>query len=397
MNPKRTHWLLPDGIAESLPAQARRIERLRRRLLDLYASWGYELIITPFIEYLDALLTGTGKDLALQTFTITDQLTGRLLGVRADITPQAARIDAHQLGRSTPTRLCYFGSVLRAKPEGLSGSRNPLQIGAELFGHAGVESDFEVLCLMLATLDIAGVRSVHLDLGHVGIYRGLARQAGLSTAQEEELFAALQRKAVPEVAQLVAEWGLGQQAAGWMLALPELNGGWEVFEQARQRLQGAAAALDALDHLERLAGRLRTCQPQLPLHFDLAELRAYHYQTGVVFAAFVPAIGQEIARGGRYDHVGEKFGRARPATGFSADLMRLIQLAEEPDSETIAAVLAPESGEQPDPALEQQIETLRRSGRVVIRALPGQQGDPREMGCTHELKHDGQAWVLKDL
>ena len=197
------HWLLPEGIDELLPEQARELEKIRRCLLDTYASWGYELVITPFIDYLESLLTGTGKDLELQTFKMTDQMSGRLLGIRADITPQAARIDAHQLRQDLPTRLCYIGSVFRTRPDGFSASRSPLQIGAELYGHSGVESDVEILCLMLATLEVAGVKNVSLDLGHVGIFKGLARQAGIGKNQEAALFAALQRKAIPEIEGLV--------------------------------------------------------------------------------------------------------------------------------------------------------------------------------------------------
>ena len=230
-------WLLPEGIDELLPDQARRLEALRRRLLDLHESWGYELVITPFIEFLDSLLTGTGKDLDLQTFKLTDQVSGRLLGVRADITPQAARIDAHRLRREAPTRLCYLGSVLRTRMDDYAGSRSPLQIGAELYGHAGVESDVEVLCLMMAALQAAEVEDLYLDVGHVGIFRGLAAQAGLNAVQEHALFTALQRKAEPEVVSLVRDYGVPSAAAERLIALTSLNGGEDVIPVARKRLK----------------------------------------------------------------------------------------------------------------------------------------------------------------
>lgn len=385
------HWLLPEGIDELLPQQAARLERLRRELLDRYATWGYELVITPFIEYLDSLLTGTGKDLELQTFKMTDQHSGRLLGIRADITPQAARIDAHQLRREAPTRLCYIGSVFRTRAQGLSASRSPLQIGAELYGHAGVESDVEILCLLMTTLEVAGVDNVSLDLGHVGIFKGLARQAELDAGQEAALFEALQRKAVPEIVTLVEQFGLSGSLGDMLVALAGLNGDREVLSQARTLLAAAQPeVLAAIDYVEQVADMLEQFLPQVPVHFDLAELRAYQYQTGVVFAAFVPGSGQEIARGGRYDHIGEKFGRARPATGFSADLKTLMRLGRISEAEPPELVLAPWSGDQ---ALEETIDRLRREGKRVIRLLPGQQADAEQMGCTHRLEQQGDAWV----
>lgn len=388
-------WLLPEGIDELLPAQARALEALRRALLDCYAGWGYQLVITPFIEFLDSLLTGTGRDLDLQTFKLTDQLSGRQLGVRADITPQAARIDAHRLRHQAPTRLCYIGSVLRTRADGFSGSRSPLQIGAELYGHAGVESDVEILCLMLETLRIAGLSDVYLDLGHVGIYRALAETAGLSARQEAELFEALQRKAAAEIEELVHGFGLAAPVRRMLSGLVELNGGEEVLPQARALLAEAPRAVaDAIDYVEAVATQLRRSLPDVPVHFDLAELRAYHYQTGVVFAAFVPGEGQEVARGGRYDEIGEVFGRARPATGFSADLKGLMRLGSHAPMVLGGAVLAPSD---PDPALQVRIGELRTEGTVVIRELPGQTGDPAQMGCAFRLQKQAGGWDIVPL
>lgn len=392
MSINNKHWLLPEGIDEQLPKQAQELEKMRRCLLDTYASWGYELVITPFIEYLDSLLTGTGKDLELQTFKMTDRMSGRLLGIRADITPQAARIDAHQLGQDAPVRLCYIGSVFRTVPDGFSASRSPLQIGAELYGHSGVESDVEILCLMLATLEVAGVKKVSLDLGHVGIFKGLARQAGIDKSQESALFAALQRKAVPEIESLVKTFGIKPEHASMLSALAILNGSSQVLNQARELLSDADDDVkEAIEYVEQVANLLSQCMPDVSVHFDLAELRAYHYQTGVVFAAFIAESGNEIARGGRYDHIGERFGRARPATGFSADLKTLMRYGACLPDIQVERIMAPWNT---DAALTAEIAKLRAAGKTVIRSLSGQSGGAIEMSCSQELGLVDGKWEL---
>ena len=384
------HWLLPEGVDELLPEQAARLERLRRRLLDTYASWGYRLVITPFVEYLESLLTGVGKDLEHQTFKMTDPLSGKLLGIRADITPQVARIDAHQLRREEPVRLCYMGSVFRTRSDGFSATRSPLQIGAELYGHAGVESDLEILCLMMATLSAAGIDNVFLDLGHVGIFRGLAEEAGLDAGQERALFAALQRKAVPEIRSLVQEFSLPTGLAEQFVELAGLNGKADVLDRAVELFGGASDQVrDAVEYVRRAGQMLESCLPELPVHYDLAELRGYQYQNGLVFAAFVPGAGKEIARGGRYDDIGAKFGCARPATGFSTDLKTLMRFGREDRSEKQEKIFAPWEG---DADLDRLVDELRRQGSVVVRELPGQKGDARAMGCTHELVRSGDGW-----
>ncbi|MBF0255757.1 MAG: ATP phosphoribosyltransferase regulatory subunit [Gammaproteobacteria bacterium] len=379
---KNTPWLLPEGIEEILPPQADRLEALRRDLLDLFRSWGYQLVFPPFVEFLESLLTGTGKDLDLKTFKLTDQGSGRLMGVRADITPQAARIDAHQLRQDAPTRLCYLGTVLKTRSDGFGRSRAPLQIGAELFGHSGVASDCEVLCLMMEMLQRAGVADVHLDLGHVGIFRGLSAQAGLDPEQEQALFEALQRKAIPEINELLRGFALAEPVRAMLAGLAELNG-----PQALERAESLFAAANvevrqSLAYLRQVAELVHQRLPQTPVHYDLAELRAYHYQTGVVFAAFVPGSGHEIARGGRYDHIGECFGRSRPATGFSADLLKLMSLSSLPQPAGPQRILAPLAA---DPALQDKIAALRQAGQIVVSALPGQNGSAAEMGCSHQL------------
>ncbi|UCE90317.1 MAG: ATP phosphoribosyltransferase regulatory subunit [Pseudomonadota bacterium] len=387
-------WLLPEGIEEILPGQARRIERLSRELLDLFERWGYEFVIPPFIEYLESLLIGTGNDLNLQTFKLTDQLTGRMMGVRADMTPQVARIDAHHLKRETPTRLCYMGTVLHTRPDGFAGSRSPLQVGVELYGHAGVESDLEVLTLMAETLRVTGIADPYFDLGHVGIFRGLTRQAQLDAEQEAELFDALQRKAKPEIDALLNNWSLPANVSGMLAALADLNGGEKTLGAARAALSGASddvlAALADLERLAELAGRRLG---GASLHFDLAELRGYNYHTGAVFAAFVPSRGQAVAQGGRYDDIGHAFGRARPATGFSTDLKTLIALGTR-DAEQVSRVFAP--GVE-DAGLDAVVAELRNQGECVVCALPGQRGDAQQMGCDRQLVQRGSTWEIESL
>jgi ATP phosphoribosyltransferase regulatory subunit len=322
-------WLLPEGVEEILPPESWRLEAMRRRLLDLYRKRGYELIVPPLIEYLDSLLTGAGHDLELQTFKLTDQLGGRMMGVRADMTPQAARIDASRLKAKGAARLCYIGTVLRTLPDGLGGSRCPQQVGVELFGEPGIEADLEIVTLMLETLSSCRIRNVHLDLGHVGIYRAIAAQAGLSDEQEEELFDVLQRKSRPDLEVFLRTHKPLGKTANWLAALIDLNGEAGVIAQARVQLKGAGKpVMSALDTLEQMIMRIKRRAPKLPVHVDLAELRGYRYKTGMVFAAFVPGQGREVARGGRYDAAGKVFGRARPATGFSADMAMLLRLAD---------------------------------------------------------------------
>ncbi len=390
------HWLLPDGIEEILPQEAQRLERLRRELLDLFSSWGYELVIPPLIEFLDSLLIGTGRDIDLQTFKLTDQLSGRLMGVRADMTPQVARIDSHNLKRSVPTRLCYLGTVLNTRGDHLEKSRSPIQIGAELYGHSGIESDLEVLSLMLEMLDRANMDEVHIDLGHVAIFRGLARQAGLTDSQEAELFDVLQRKARPELEELLDGYALPSDMADMFRVLPDLNGGEKSITYARQTLAKADESVKAaLSELEQIVDRLKKRFPELPINLDLAELRGYHYHAGIVFAAFVPGYGREVARGGRYDNMGQDFGHSRAATGFSADLKIISRLAADCQVSKEAAIFAP--AVEGDDALENQISTLRKQGRTVIRELAGQSGEAAAMGCDLQLKKMAEGWQIVSI
>ena len=394
MDMKRNRWLLPEGIEEVLPPDATQLDALCRAFVDQFRSWGYELVMPPLIEYLESLLTGTGEDLELQTFKITDQLTGRMMGIRADTTPQVARIDAHFLKRETPARLCYLGTVLHTRPTGPGGTRAPLQVGAELYGHAGRESDAEILALMLRTLETAGIANVHVDLGHVGIYRGLVRRLELNAEQESTLFQSLQKKSRAELEEEIGSWSLPAGAAAMLLALVDLHGGPSVLAEARSTLRQAGpdviACIDELEQTAALAARqVRTA----PLYFDLSELRGYRYYTGVTYAAFSNAQGQGIAFGGRYDDIGRAFGRARPATGFSSDV-KLLYATAGAIAPPRRAVFAPSSEV---PGLYEAVEALRKQGEIVISALPGQSGDARAMGCDRELVLEGGRWTVRAL
>jgi ATP phosphoribosyltransferase regulatory subunit len=309
-------WLLPEYIEDILPAEAMRIERLRRSILDLFIKNKYELVIPPLLEYMDSLLTGTGHDLELRTFKVVDQLSGRMMGLRADITPQVARIDAHLLNRKGVTRLCYCGSVLHTRPASPGATREPIQIGAERYGDAGVEADLEILRLLCSALQLARVRNARIAIGHVAVFRSLARAAQAGPELEAQLFEALQRKDVPELRHLSRS--LGAKIRSAILLLPELYGGPEVLAAAQKKLPRLAGLTGALATLRKLA---KACK--LPVSFDLAELRGYHYHSGVVLDAYCDGVAGAVARGGRYDEVGKAFGRARPATGFSIYLRSL--------------------------------------------------------------------------
>lgn len=394
MSTNKERWLLPEGIEEILPPDARRLESMRRRILDLFASWGYELVMPPLIEYLDSLLTGVGTDLELQTFKLTDLMTGRLMGIRPDMTPQAARIDAHFLKRNAPVRLCYIGSVLHARPDEFAGSREPLQLGAELFGHAGPESDAEILNLMLSTVELAEIDRPHLDMGHVGVFRGLAAQAGLAPGQETELFAALQRKARSEVNALLAASGAPVASKRMLSALLDLSGNSNVLAQARKNLSDAPVAVrDAIDYLETVARLVRRACPDIEPHYDLAELSGYQYYTGAVFSVFVPGHGRALAKGGRYDGIGKAFGRERAATGFGADLRELLRFSIT-DVTGPSGILAADGD---DSELRTEIERLRTGGERVIMRLSGDASSPEEFGCDRELVRQGGRWVVRPL
>ena len=309
-------WLLPEHIEDILPAEAMRIELLRRGILDLFFAKKYELVMPPLVEFTDSLLTGTGHDLDLRTFKLVDQLSGRMMGVRADITPQVARIDAHLLNRKGVTRLCYCGSVLHARPAGPAATREPIQIGAEIYGHGGIDSDLEIQGLLCQALAAARVKGARMDVGHVAVFRSLVQSAGISAEQEADLFEALQKKDLPALKGLTKKLDAKTRAA--LLLLPDLYGDAAILEVADRKLPKLAGLQKALATLRALA---KACP--IPVSFDLAELRGYHYHSGVVFDAYCDGVAGAVARGGRYDEVGKAFGRPRAATGFSIELRSL--------------------------------------------------------------------------
>ncbi len=388
----RDRWLLPEGIEEILPAEARRLEAMRRAVLDLFHRWGYALVMPPLIEFLDSLLTGVGRDMDLQTFKVTDQLSGRLMGVRADMTPQAARIDAHYLKRAHATRLCYVGSVLRARRDELAGSREPLQLGAELFGHKGPESDAEVLALMLATLALTGIPSPHIDLAHVGVFRALASRANLTPEQKTELLDAVERRARSEIESLLSAWSVGADNRRLLLGLLDLSGSGDVIARARSLYQSVPGAQLAIDDLEAITKRVQQQVPDAVLHYDLAELGGYQYYTGVMFSAFVPGQGSAVAKGGRYDGIGGAFGRDRAATGFSAYLGRLLKVGHAP-ANGVRGILAPA---EPDATLTAEVARLRAEGERVVSELPRDGGSAADFDCDRVLVKKGGSWQVEE-
>ncbi|ABB73750.1 ATP phosphoribosyltransferase regulatory subunit [Nitrosospira multiformis ATCC 25196] len=385
-------WALPEYIEDILPAEALKIEMMRRRVLDWLFVNGYELVGPPLLEYVESLLTGSGGQMNLRVLKVVDQLSGRMMGLRADMTPQVARIDAHLLNRKGITRLCYAGSVLHARPSGLTRTREPLQIGAELYGHQGLESDLEIQRLMLQSLAIAGVGNIHLDLGHVAVFRGLIRSTGISPDLEMELSGALQGKDKAALKELCA--GLKKQVDASvreaLQLLPELYGDENVLTLARSALPSYPGIMKALDELEMVASELSPLVDTLA--FDLADLRGYHYHSGMVFAAYTDNCPNAIAVGGRYDEVGKAFGRARPATGFSMDLRELSGLMSS-DSHP-RGILAPFIKE--DKALEKKIEQLRNEGQIVIVALPGHENDAGSFNCDKKLVSENGVWSIAD-
>ena len=384
-------WLLPDGVEEILPVEAGKLESLRRDILDLYRSWGYEFVITPLIEFLDSLLVGTSKDLDIHTFKIVDQLSGRMMGIRADITPQAARIDAHCMNREGPVRLCYADNVLHTKPRGLMTSRVPIRIGAELYGHAGVECDIELICLMQETLNTAAIDGCQIVLGHVGIFRSLLAEAGLDAATEQQLFQAVQRKAFDEIDVILSESVANAKLKQQLQQLTRLSGDQTVLEQAKSVFADSAqTVLAELDELVAIADGVSCRLPGTQIGFDLCELRGYEYHTGIVFAAYTSGYGRAVAKGGRYNDIGEVFGRARPASGFDSDLKTLARLSSR-EYVAPAAILAPADN---DPALLDAIAALRSKGEIVIQQLGVDSESREELNCDRRLEKQGESWVV---
>ncbi|WP_310386673.1 ATP phosphoribosyltransferase regulatory subunit [Roseateles sp.] len=383
-------WLLPEHIADVLPSQARRIEELRRELLDMARSYGCELVMPPLLEHLESLLSGTGHALDLQTFKLVDQLSGRSLGLRADTTPQAARIDAHLLNRTGVTRLCYCGPVLHTRPAGLQSTREPLQFGIEIFGHAGLEADLEVQEMALDAVQRAGLTHTTLDLGDARLVRGVLGDVALNATAMQDLVAALATKDAAALNDLGQ--ALPAVVRQGLQNLLSLYGGVEVLTLARQQLPSHPLITSALDDLQFLAAHLQQTHAGIRLGFDLADLTGYAYYSGVRFALYAEGSSDAVLRGGRYDEVGAVFGRRRPAVGFSLDLKTLEALS--PPTPLRAAVRAP-WGEAA--GLRAAVRELRAAGETVVCVLPGHEHEGDEFNCDRELVQLDTQWVLRAL
>ena len=385
-------WLLPEGVDEILPPRAMLLEQMCGKLIDLFSSWGYEFVIPPMMEYLESLLTATGEDLDLQTYKITDQLSGRLMGIRADITPQVARIDAHLLKRNIPTRLCYLGSVLHSRTNNSGDSRSPLQLGAELFGHEGVSSDIEIVKLMLATLDAVRISNICLDVGHIGIFRSLISKSQLNSMQESEVFEIVKRKAKDELKIFYKKLKINDDSSKAMLDLIDLHGDGGILDDAIH-------AFDKLSpDIRKYVNEVKTLTDSIidkfdvSINIDLSELRGYNYHTGMIYTAFVPNEGKGIAFGGRYDDIGSAFGKARPATGFSTDVKQLLEL-QNISEDTPDKIFAPVDDND---SLQKKITELREQGKIVIQELEGQNATAKEMNCNQTLVCENDQWVVKE-
>ncbi|MEW6763748.1 MAG: ATP phosphoribosyltransferase regulatory subunit, partial [Pseudomonadota bacterium] len=378
------NWLLPENIADVLPSEARKIEDLRRKMLDTFRLYGYELVMPPLLEYVESLLAGAGQDTELRTFKVVDQISGRLLGLRADMTTQVARIDAHLLNRDTVTRLCYAGSVLHTRPSGLHATREPVQIGCEIYGHAGLEADAEIQELALASLALAGFDEVRLDLCHVGILRAVLSEDPAARRDEAQLTCLLRAKDAPGLDEFTQNYAPATRKA--LLALPHLYGDVEVLARAKEELPALPGITRALAELAALAAG---AIGRADVAIDLADLRGYQYESGAMFALYVPGLPNAVARGGRYDHVGEAFGRARPATGFSLDLRELARLL--PTAERKHSIRAPWGNA---PELKEKIADLRKAGEVVIQSMPGHDNVQDEFECDRVLVLEDGNWIL---
>ncbi|MDO8895207.1 ATP phosphoribosyltransferase regulatory subunit [Nitrosomonas sp.] len=381
------NWLLPEYVEDILPIEALHIEVMRRQIIDLLMVHGYQQVIPPLLEYLESLLSGSGSDMDLHMFKVIDQLSGRMMGLRADMTPQVARIDAHLLNSEGITRLCYANSVLHTVPSGITQTREPLQVGAELYGHSGLESDLEVQRIMLQCLSVAGVSKIHLDLGHVAVFRGLIKGASISRELEAELFAVLQAKDVSTLKELCIK--LQKNTRDALMLLPQLYGDKNILIDAVKRLPDYPEIRTALSELNIVEEELKPTVDKIA--FDLADLRGYHYHTGMVFAAYANGCSNAIALGGRYDEIGKAFGRARPATGFSMDLRELFRLMK-PQTYP-SGIRAP--FQKKNKELDNIIEQLRSSGQIVVMDLPGQENE--SLDCNRQLVFQNGQWIVEEI
>lgn len=381
------NWLLPEYVEDILPTEASHIEIIRRQVIDLLQVHGYQLVIPPLLEYAESLLTGSGSDMDLHMLRVIDQLSGRMMGVRADMTPQVARIDAHLLNYDGITRLCYAGSVLHTVPSNITQTREPLQIGAELYGHSGLASDIEIQRLMLQCLSLSGIAPVHLDLGHVAVFRSLIRSAGVGRELEKELYSVLQAKDVSTLRELCGK--ISNPTRDALLLLPELYGDETILREAGKRLPDYPEIATAINELSTVEEELRSMVDKIA--FDLADLRGYHYHTGIVFAAYTSGSSNAVALGGRYDEIGKAFGRARPATGFSMDLRDLVRLIK--TKAVTSRIRAPYR--RHDTALDHLIVQLRQSKQIVVVDLPDQ--EEASLNCDQQIVMRDGRWIVESV
>ncbi len=391
-------WLLPDGVEDVLPPQAKQLEQIRRRLLDLYETWGYSYVIPPMIEFLESLLTGTGHDLDLKTFKVVDLLSGRTMGIRADITPQVARIDAHSLNREGVMRLCYAGTVVQSQPDTMLANRTPISVGAELFGETSSKADLEIVSLMAESLRSLGLDRLHIELGDVAIFRQMMENLSISYEKKNILFELVQKKALAELRESAVSFGLSSDDVELICNLPSLCGDQSVLAEARTVFNKNNGVLECINNLEHIADALDSRFSDLNIYFDLSELRGYAYHTGIVFAACVDGFGEVIAKGGRYDYIGEVFGRdARGATGFSINIRSLLAPTIINESEKKRVCLGTIPKAMPD-ALWQEIQRLRADGYIVVEtAFEKAVGTDKMDGFDFILEYIDDQWQLLDL
>lgn len=391
---KVDRWLLPDGIEEILPSEASHIENLRRLVVNLFQRYGYDYVIPPMVEFIDSLLTGSGELANLDTFKVVDQLSGKTMGMRADITPQIARMDAHSLKRDGINRLCYAGHVLYTKPKSPLASRTPIQVGVELFGESSLDADKEVISLLLETLKVTGLPHMYVDIGHVGVYRGIMASLNLTTTQQSEYRTLLQSKSTSAICAWVAANVSDKKGAAMLNVLPTLAGSNDILEQAKAQLVDAPQDVHlAIDELIAVNNTIKARFPDVKCYFDLSELRGYHYYTGLIFGAFAPGVGNALANGGRYDHVGESFGRARPAIGFTVNLTAISQVSGHKQKECSGIYVAPSGCD----TLWQEVSSLREKGERVVMGLSDQTGPFAHQMCDRELVKQGDVYTVISL
>ena len=383
------HWLLPDGVEDILPETASKIEQGRRILLDLFRSWGYEYIIPPKLEYLESLLTGTGRDLDLKTFKVIDQLSGRMMGLPADFTPQAARIDAHSLGQDAVTRLCYADFVLQSSPAHMLASRSPLKVGAELFGEPSLAGDVEIISLMIEALNQLGMQSVQLELGDVRFFRALMAETALPDSVQTQFFDLVQKKAHDELAEMTQRHALPDALAELICELPMMAGDNRILDQVKYKFKDWPGLVAAIDDLAYLSELISARNQNVQVSFDLSELRGLHYHTGMVFSVFLRESGQSVARGGRYDNIGAVFGRARPATGFDIELLMISEtIPTVPDARRVHVVAHADGNLQEQWRMTEQ---LRASGDIVL------EGEAIKSAGDWDLVWLTDEWQLREI